>query len=112
MPLRHHRGADQNIDFASMHGIEGLLRAAFSPRRIGIYAHDARVRKNRLQTFFYSLRTAPQRLQIHIAAIRAGLGNPLLITTMMATQAAVELVQNQKSAAALDRKSTRMHSSH
>jgi hypothetical protein len=71
--LGDHLGADQDVDLAAVHGVEGRLRAALQARGIGVDAQDARLREHRLQAFLDALGAASERLQVDVAAGRAGM---------------------------------------
>ena len=100
MSFGDHLRAQQNIDIAAMHGVEGLLRAALASRGVGVDPQYTRFGEQGLQIFFDTLSAATQWLQIDIAAGGAGHWHAQFKTAMMAAQTSLWLVQHHECRAA------------
>ena len=98
--LGDHLRADQDVDVAAVHRVERFLCAALPARGIGVDAQDARLREQRLQAFLDALRAAAERLQIDIAAGRAGVRDAQFQAAVMAAQAPLRPVQHHERRAA------------
>ena len=64
--------ADQDVAFAAPDAFQRARELAAAPRAVAVDAHDARAGKARGQRLLDALRAAPHRLQVDVAAGRAG----------------------------------------
>ena len=97
--LGHHLGANQDIDFASVHRPELRFERPFQARAVGIDAGHARARQGQCELLFELLGAAADRLDVEIAAVGAGPRHAFRETAMMAAQRAVALVKDPPGAA-------------
>ena len=72
MPLGDHLRADQHVELARVHLLQGLLRAVRPPCAVAVQTADARRGPSLAQRLLDPLRTVPDRLQILVAAGGAG----------------------------------------
>mmetsp|Transcript_5530 Transcript_5530/g.13379 ORF Transcript_5530/g.13379 Transcript_5530/m.13379 type:complete len:242 (-) Transcript_5530:1421-2146(-) len=99
MPLGDHLRADQDVHLALVHGLQLRLQFALATGGVGVDAQHARAGQGLGQLFLEPLGAAPERRDVRVAAVRAGLRHAFGEAAMVAAQRAVALVEDPPGAA-------------
>ena len=92
--------ADQDVGLAARDALQRARELAAAARAVAVDAHDARLREARGERFLDALRAAAHRLQVEVAAGRAGARDGAFRAAVVAAQPAVGLVQHHARRAA------------
>src|SRR5207237_2978298 len=104
VPLREHLRSDEDVHALGAHLVQHRLQRPLAARDVAVDASDARLGEGRLQACLDALRALSERCEVEAAAARAGGGNPLAMTAMMATQLRGGAVHDEIRAAARARR--------
>ena len=94
VPLGHHLRADENVRVAAVYPGKQRHPLPSRTRHIAIDTQHAGLRKARADPLFEFLRAAPKRVQVLVAAVRAGLRNAAVESAMVAAQPAILEMHN------------------